>query len=531
MVYTVTDDGKYIDEWEWEVPYHLDGDFPCTPLVFRHSPERLWPISPLEPGLPWQRALNHQWTLFLNRQKWAYRVLIAFAEQPGFKLTEDVMHQLMFGGDMGAFTFRSTEGLDISKLMQMVTFPTLAAENVQIVDQLERQFEQHTGLSDFILAGETARQMRSAEEARMREQKSMTRFEDMRSLVEKWAAKAARKEAMMARFLMKPDDIQRIFGPEAAQAWGMLMPPVSDQMTQAVMQLQQAGLDPNQAQIAVLQDPVRFGIQEGVDYKKWLLEADYEIESGTAQVKNNEQKIEALRELNNQTVATLIPNPNPAIQAHGLDIIADTMDAVGAPQESVARLRESAELLRQPPAAPVGPDGMPMAPEAAPAPDMAAASPAGAPAAPVADPLTGSLFMEGISVLAQAMTTPAPQVPPPQQPQTVQVINETRMDQESATAMGNAIAGAMANMPPAEVYVTVPPQAPPVVHVASPEIRLPDQPAPQVTVHVPEQKAAQVTVQVPEPKSSEAKPEKKRKRRRVTARPMPDGTIEMEEAE
>jgi hypothetical protein len=474
--------------------------------------------------------LNHQWTLFLNRQKWAYRVLIAFAEQPGFKLTEDVMHQLMFGGDMGAFTFRSTEGLDISKLMQMVTFPTLAAENVQIVDQLERQFEQHTGLSDFILAGETARQMRSAEEARMREQKSMTRFEDMRSLVEKWAAKAARKEAMMARFLMKPDDIERIFGPEAAQAWGMLMPPVSDQMTQAVMQLQQAGVDPNQAQIAVLQDPARFGIQEGVDYKKWLLEADYEIESGTAQVKNNEQKIEALRELNNQTVATLIPNQNPAIQAHGLDIIADTMDAVGAPQESVLRLRESAELLRQPPAAPVGPDGMPMAPEAAPAPDMAAAGPAMEQEAP-ADELTSTTFMEGISMLVQAIATPAPQAAPQTQPQPIQIVNETRMDEQTAQFMGNAMATAMAAMPPAEVYVTVPEQQAPVVNVTSPEIRLPNQPAPQITVQVPEQKAAQVMVQVPERKEpSEPKPEK-RKRRRVTARPMPDGTIEMEENE
>ena len=45
-------------EGDWETPLHLDGRWPCVTLDFYKHPKEIWPISPLEPGIPWLRAIN-----------------------------------------------------------------------------------------------------------------------------------------------------------------------------------------------------------------------------------------------------------------------------------------------------------------------------------------------------------------------------------------------------------------------------------------------------------------------------------------
>ena len=70
-------------------------------------------------------------------------------------------------------------------------------------------FEQRTGLGE-LLYGSTRRSMRSAREAEIKDRNSRLRIEDMAMVVEDWQSKVARKEAILARFLLEPEDIAKV---------------------------------------------------------------------------------------------------------------------------------------------------------------------------------------------------------------------------------------------------------------------------------------------------------------------------------
>jgi hypothetical protein len=292
--YYVTRDGDLIDETDWEIPYFKADGWPCTLLDFRERPGSIWPVSPLEPGLGHQKALNWLYTLYLSKARITTRTLVAVATQNGQGLDLKATHKALYGKALEFITLNvNGDQARIDQFIQQFDFKLNVDEFVALNQIINHEFEQATGLTEFLATGGSETQARSAEEVKIKDTKSRTRIEDYRAIMEKWASLVARKEALAARYLCEPEDLVPIFGPQAAQAWGQIMPSVESQI-----QMAKAG--------AISMRDITAPGPNDVIFDEWVHEADYEIVAGSLRRKDIDQAIDAADAAMNQLVPTLI---------------------------------------------------------------------------------------------------------------------------------------------------------------------------------------------------------------------------------
>lgn len=358
--YIVTDEGKIIAEMEWEAPLFLDDRWPFEILTFRDKPKTVWSASPLEPGLGFQKALNWIYSLYISKARFTTRTLLGLAKINGQSLDAEQIQKAIKGSQLEVIEFEMNgENVKLADLIQQFNFQTGVEEFERFVSIVERAFERATGLTELIATGETQRQLRSAAEAGLKDRNSRTRFDDMRVRVESWATQVARKEALMSRFLMTPEDIGGIFGEQAAQVWGALVPPMNLQAQALQATAQQMGMvDPAQQQAYIEQN-----LQDGVVYEQWLLETDFTIEAGSTRRQDIAQQQDAASEFVNQSF--------PALMQAGLIVPALAgMKAWGKinnmPQEFQDALEMGMQMAMAPPPMPMPGRGPMQPPQAAP---------------------------------------------------------------------------------------------------------------------------------------------------------------------
>ena len=353
------DGGVVLHEGEWEIPYHLDGDWPCTPLCFIQNPKSIWPISVLESGLGWQRALNWCATAMVAKHKWGSRQIIAFLSSNGVGLSEEQKAMIEQGDDpiavLDLIASNTSETPDIRRYIQQIKLSDDLGTDMGMLQYLGSEYEKATGLHEILFTGEAPRQIRSSAEAQIRDRNSRARIDDMLACVEEWQTKIARKEALAARILLDDMDMRKIVGAEVAQNWGtVLTPEQMDPMVWAQRYMMEG--HPPEIAIQMAQEVVAGALT----MEDWAAEIEYTIEAGDSRRQSPEQELELLQDALNQTVPTLMQMPNPMIQANGLDIMALYMKKAGATPELIDQIRGSASILRQmgmqPPPPPPGPE-------------------------------------------------------------------------------------------------------------------------------------------------------------------------------
>lgn len=298
--YVCTADGTFIAEEDWEIPYWRTGEWPCSFLDFRERPGSSWPPSPLEPGLGFQKALNWLHTFYMSKMKVCSRTLIAIADVNGQGLSDEERMRAMNGNIVEFIRLKVTggEGLKIGDFIQQLNLVMDAEQFETLNGILAKSFEDSTGLSEYLVSGSSATQPRSAEEVKLKDSKSRTRIEDQLACVVEWQSRIAAKEAMVARYLMGPQQIQPLLGPEAAALWGEILPQEWQQMP---------GYE-----------------QMGVVFDAWCNEVDYDIVAGSIRRKDLDQAIDAADASMNQLVPSLIQEggigPAAAIIANWADM-------------------------------------------------------------------------------------------------------------------------------------------------------------------------------------------------------------------
>jgi hypothetical protein len=382
MKYSVTEGGVLLAEEPWEVPWHLDDQWPCQELDLRDRPGKLWPPSPLAPGLPHQKALNWIYRLYMAKMRVSTRTLIAVVSENGQGLEQEEIDKAVYGDglyEVLRVVVNGAEGKKLSDFLQTLNITSGVEEFERFVQIVSKEFEQATGLYEILYYGDTGRQIRSAAEVEMKDRNSRSRLVDMREKVERWATKVARKEAIAARFLQSGEDIARIFGPEAGQAWGFLMPPLAVEVQQQEEQMIAQGAPPEVAQQLAQIEGEGLTQQRqaagGVVFENTMLEVDYTIESGSMRRRDIDQRIDAANEAMNQLVPTLLQSgaqlPASAIMLEWARANGMGRDVVGAIQQFQNQLMAPPP---PPPGAPMDPNAPPP-PGGAPPPDQGMAPP------------------------------------------------------------------------------------------------------------------------------------------------------------
>jgi hypothetical protein len=215
--------------------------------------------------------------------------------------------------------------------------PEVSPELWRIVDAVAQQFDKRVGLTELAYAM-TSSQIRSATEANVKAEQLSVRPDDMANRLEDSMSLLARREALAARWLLRPQDVDSIVGPLGAAAWAQHV----------------ASMDP--ATVA--------------------REFEYRVEAGSARKPNKATRVEQMQAAL-QTLGPILQGLVPMGMVDPLNALisdwADSLDIDAKPY-----------LLPPPPPPPPppGPPGMPPGPPAGPegaAPDQPPPMPEGPP--------------------------------------------------------------------------------------------------------------------------------------------------------
>lgn len=340
--------GKFIHACEWEVPYYIDGEWPVSELDFYDYPGSLWPVSPLESGLFYQRAINWLVTLMVSRTRKAMRMIGATVKTAGEGLNDTQEDQVLVGEDYEMLNLSVSGGRSLKDFIHEFT-PSFEwmAQGMQWLAALEDRYRKATGTYDILFTGATDTQSRTATDAQMKDRNSQSRLDDMRDRIIKWETRIARKEALAARFLLKRDEIGAVLGPQAAQQWGFLVAPDQMSVKQFAIALVQQGMPPQEA-VAMAQEK----FSQAVDLRRWAAETDYGVEADSIRRRDIDQQIDTFKELMNQFVPAQIQSPDPRIAAIGYKTAAGYLNAVGAAPELVQEYKDLAAAIAATPMAP-----------------------------------------------------------------------------------------------------------------------------------------------------------------------------------
>lgn len=338
MKYLFTKQGRFICEESWEVPFYIDGEWPVSELDFYDFPGSLWPVSPLEPGINYQRAINWLSTFMMGRMRKAMRLVFAIANTAGEGLSDSEQDQVLIGNDIEALMISVSGGRTLKDFIHELnpSFEWLQ-QGLAYMSYLSDRYNKATGKYDILYYGGTETQSRTATDSQMKDRNSRSRLQDMGDRIIKWETRKARKDALAARFLLGRAEISQVMGDSAAQQWGFLVHPDAQGMQELAQQLMQSGFPPDQAMQVAQQK-----FAQAVNLRQWAAETNYGIEADSIKRKDIDARIDALNQMNNQNASTMLQSPDPRFQSLGLLIGATYMDVIGADTDLVKQMKSLA---------------------------------------------------------------------------------------------------------------------------------------------------------------------------------------------
>ena len=211
------DGGSIIKErLSWPVPFWADGSWPVSVLDFHPVPRCSWPMSHIKPALGELRFLCWAYSFVACKIKNTLRDVVAVLKEMAdqFKLT------VLEGADLSMVEL-DTNNRNINECVQVLQFPQMNADVWRIIEAVEANFEKRVGLDE--VRGRSDTQPRSAAESQAKNQRQNIRPDDMAEKVEAWQTEVARKEAIIARMMLKPNDVLPVLGLTQAALWAQFV--------------------------------------------------------------------------------------------------------------------------------------------------------------------------------------------------------------------------------------------------------------------------------------------------------------------
>tara|TARA_B100001123_G_scaffold278975_1_gene310760 strand:+ start:2720 stop:4762 length:2043 start_codon:yes stop_codon:yes gene_type:complete len=193
----------------WPAPLFLDNAWFHSSLYWHLHPDQLWPIAPLKPAMGEQKAIDFLATFMMTKAKNASRDVIGVDPS----IDENVVNQISAGRDLEVVSMTGAQGRPINEVVSWLHHPGIPADLKETFKMLIELFEKRTGLQE-ILYGTTRVAERTAHAISVKDKNSRARIDDKAEVVEQWASEISRKEALLARFLLEPEEVERVVGRE-----------------------------------------------------------------------------------------------------------------------------------------------------------------------------------------------------------------------------------------------------------------------------------------------------------------------------
>lgn len=201
----------------WPIPFWADNNgWPFEMLGFNPIPNSVWPMSLIRPGIGELRFINYIISWLATRITASCQTMIGVSKAAD----EDIKQQILADSKFGFKIVEISQALgqNINELMSVFQSPQVNQDVWQILDRVMQLFDKRTGLTE-LMYGQTTSQMRSATEASVKGDAMQARPADMLDQVTHWGTRLSRKEALAARWLLRPNDVMPIMGPLGSMAW------------------------------------------------------------------------------------------------------------------------------------------------------------------------------------------------------------------------------------------------------------------------------------------------------------------------
>lgn len=205
----------------WPIPFYADNNgWPFTPLQFHRKPGYSWPISHLKPGMPELKFLNWALSFLATRVMVSSKTLVGVAKAAG----EDTKSQILKHEESGFSLVELSEtlGRSVNDIISVFQMPQVSPEIWTIVQAVSDMFDKRVGLTELTY-GLTRNQFRSAAEAQVKSEQISVRPDDMANVLEDAMSLLARREALAARWLLQPQDVEPVLGPLGTAVWQQMM--------------------------------------------------------------------------------------------------------------------------------------------------------------------------------------------------------------------------------------------------------------------------------------------------------------------
>ena len=198
----------------WPTPFWGSEDWPVSVIDFHTVHNSPWPMPHLKAGMGELKFLNWTMSFLMGKVRNTTRDFIAIKKEAG----EEIKSIILEGKDLTLIELESTHGT-ISELIQFLQHPEVNGDIWKMIEAVEANFDKRVGLTELMYGQQGATQIRSAQEAQLRNQNMNVRPDDMRKQVEGWMARVSAKEALAARYHLIDKDVQPVLGGMGAFAW------------------------------------------------------------------------------------------------------------------------------------------------------------------------------------------------------------------------------------------------------------------------------------------------------------------------
>lgn len=327
LLYLFTREGELLCCSEWEVPYYIDGEWPCSLLDYFDHEGDIWPEAPLTAGAGHQRAYNWLSTLTMGRMRNCMRMLFSINKTAGEGLGDTAESQILMGADIEALMIAVTGQRDLKDFIQeRVPSMEWLSQSLEYQNAIQQRYREITGLYAILYTGVGDTQARSATDSELRARNSQSRLQDMKDRIISWERLCDRKQVQAARYLLTTDEVARLTGPKLAQAWGFLASPQAT--LDYAAQLEGMGAPPDIAMQLAQQE-----FQGAIDWNRWADETDVQLEPDSLQRRDLTQQLAMYKEFNNQVVPTQMASADPAEKALGYFTAAEYIRIAGGDPE------------------------------------------------------------------------------------------------------------------------------------------------------------------------------------------------------
>jgi len=204
---------------QWPVPFWVEPNgWPFTPLMWHGKPNYTWPLTVVSAGMGELRFINWAMSYLMGRIQKTADTIIGVAKGA----EESLKAQITAPSEGGLKVVEISQALNmpLNQLIQVFEQPQVSQEMFRIIAEVTAMFDRRVGLTELIY-GMTSASMRSATESQVKMDQVSIRPDDYANILETAMSECARKEALMARWALEPQDVEPILGPLGARAWAM----------------------------------------------------------------------------------------------------------------------------------------------------------------------------------------------------------------------------------------------------------------------------------------------------------------------